>query len=591
LKVLLADDDAVSRKLLQRMLERSGFDVVCVDNGQDAADCLLAADGPRLAILDWVMPVKDGPRVCREVRACDLNPYVYLILLTSRDSSGDVVAGLEAGADDYLTKPCNPEEMRARVRAGQRILELQDKLIHDAHHDSLTELPNRAFLSERLAESVRTANQQPDYRFAVLFIDIDRFKMINDTFGHLSGDKLMIGVAQRLLEAVRTEDAIFRLKTPRRPNRGLFDVVARIGGDEFVILLDDIIDIENGIRVAQRIQAALEPAFLICGEEVVVTASVGISINDGDPIDATGILQRADAAMYNAKVLGKARYEISGPVVPTGGAQRFKLEKDLRKAVENNEFVVHYQPIIALPDCRISGFEALVRWQHPELGLIQPAGFIGAAEDTGLILPLGVWILREACRQIQEWNCELASDAPLTVCVNFSPKQFRQEDLVRHVQGALEDSGLEPACLQLEVTENLTMEDAAGALVILQELRQLGVALSLDDFGTGYSSLSYLNQLPIQTLKIDRSFISDLGKRRESRGIVQTIISLGHNLGMQVVAEGVESEAQLKLLKRLRCDLAQGYLFSRPVDAKGAAAMFLARRLSTSFQLGGATAA
>jgi predicted signal transduction protein with EAL and GGDEF domain len=577
LKILLADDNAVSSKLLQRMLERSGFEVVCVENGQDAVDYLLAANGPRLAILDWVMPLKDGPTVCREVRACTSSPYVYLILLTSRESPGDVVTGLESGADDYLTKPCNTQEMRARVRAGQRILDLQDKLIHDAHHDSLTDLPNRAFFGERLAESVRTANQQPDYKFAILFVDIDRFKLINDSFGHLSGDELMSGVAHRLLEAVRSEDAIFRITTPRRSNRGLFDVVARIGGDEFVILLDDIADIGNGTRVAERIQSVLEPAFLICGQEVVVTASIGIAMNDKYPVDATDILQRADAAMYKAKVRGKARYEISGPAEPSDGAQLFKLEKDLRSAVENKEFVIHYQPLVALEDGRITGFEALVRWHHPDLGLVQPGDFIAVAEDTGLILPIGTWVLREACRQMHLWNIKFAPNDPVRVCVNISPRQFEPQNLVKCVQDALNDSGLEPDCLELEVTENLTMQDAVRASETLHELNELGISLSLDDFGTGYSSLSYLHRLPMRTLKIDRSFIFELEKRRESRGIVQTIIALGHNLGMKVIAEGVENEEQVKILKLMRCDLAQGYFFSPPVDAESAAAMLLAR--------------
>jgi EAL domain-containing protein (putative c-di-GMP-specific phosphodiesterase class I) len=343
--------------------------------------------------------------------------------------------------------------------------------------------------------------------------------------------------------------------------------------------------------VAQRIQSALEPAFLIDGEEVVVTASIGISMNDQVPINATDILQRADAAMYKAKILGKARYEVSGPMMPSDGAQLFKLEKELRSAVENKEFVIHYQPIVALEDCRIRGFEALVRWRHPELGLVQPGGFITVAEDTGLILQIGAWVLREGCRQMHQWNARFASDDPLTVCVNISPKQFEPNILVKCVKDALEDSGLDPTCLELEVTENLTMQDVVRASKILRDLNDLGVALSLDDFGTGYSSLSYLHTLPIHTLKIDRSFISDLGKRKQSRGIVQTIIALGHNLGMQVIAEGIENVEQLNLLKMLGCDLAQGYLFSRPVDAESAEAMLLARCLGGSLDPSEAIAA
>ncbi len=591
MKILLADDNAVSRKLLQRMLERSGFEVVCVDNGQDALDCLREPDGPRLAILDWVMPVKDGPCVCREIRASASNPYIYLILLTSREASRDVVTGLEAGADDYLTKPCSSQEMRARVRVGQRVLELQDKLSYEARHDSLTGLPNRAYLVERLAESVQVATQRPDYRFAVLFVDIDRFKLINDSFGHLSGDKLMAGVAQRILEAVRMENKMFRLHSSRRSDKGHFDVVARIGGDEFVVLLDDIVAIEDGRRVAQRIQAALEPAFLINGTEVVVTASTGISMNDRGSTDATDMLRRADAAMYDAKALGKARFEVSGPIAPSGGEQRFRLEKELRSAVENKEFVVHYQPIVALGSSRIRGFEALVRWRHPERGLVQPGEFIAVAEDTGLIVPIGDWVLREACQQMRAWNAKFALDDPMTVCVNISPRQFESQDIVMCVKKALEISGLEATCLELEVTENLTMQDAARASRVLCGLTDLGVSLSLDDFGTGYSSLSYLHRLPIRKLKIDRSFISEIETRRESCGIVQTIIALGHHLGMEVIAEGVENEDQLRLLEGLRCDLAQGYLFSRPVDAGCVATMLLAKLPGEALSTGAIVAA
>jgi len=577
--ILLADDDAMSRRLLQRTMERIGFDVVCVSDGKDAVEQMLAADGPRMAILDWMMPGMDGPAVCRHLRACTGNPYVYLILLTSRGATEDVVVGLEAGADDYMVKPCNGEEMKARVRTGQRVLQLQDRLIYEACHDPLTQLPNRSFFLQRLSESARKARESRDYRFAVLFVDIDRFKMINDSIGHVAGDELMKGVARRLQEAVRTKLVVARRKDQRAIDKGRADVVARIGGDEFVVLLDDIADVQDATHVAERIQTALEPAFLIDGQEVFITASIGISASDGQPVDTTEILRGADAAMYKAKALGKARYEVSDPIGQAAAVHALKLEQDLRGAVERNELEVYYQPIVALEDRRIVSFEALVRWNHPDFGLVPPDQFIPIAEETGLILPIGKWVMREACRQMQEWNTQFAPADTVAVCVNIAPKQFETRTLVNCVGEILQETGLDPRLLDLEVTENLTMQDAAQASDILHDLTALGVSISLDDFGTGYSSLSYLHRFPIRTLKIDRSFIAQIETCKESREIVQTIVALGHGLGMKVIAEGIENAAQMELLRSLGCDFGQGYLFSRPARAEQVSEMLTARQL------------
>ena len=520
------------------------------------------------------MPGKDGPDICRQVRARAGAPYVYLILLTSRGESQDVVTGLEAGADDYLTKPCNPDELGARLRAGQRVLQLQDKLLHDARHDTLTSLPNRGFFVERLAESVARAKSDA-YQFAVLFVDVDRFKMINDSLGHLAGDELMKGVAARLVDAVRTETA------PSRGDRAHenADMVARIGGDEFVILLDGITDIRDGIGVAQRINSLLRTAFSIGGQDIFITTSIGISKSTGILTDATEVLRSADIAMYRAKVAGRARYEVGDTIGNAAALELLKLEQSLRRAIDNNEFDVHYQPIISLSDGRIVRLEALVRWRHPQLGLLSPASFIPVAEETGLILPIGEWVMQQAACRMQEWNTTVAADDPLTLCVNISAKQFEKHRLVPGVRRMLEQTGLDPTRLELELTESLTMQDAVLASEILHDLTQLGASISLDDFGTGYSSLSYLHRFPIRTLKIDRSFIGAIEHRKESRDIVQTIIALGHNLGMTVVAEGVETEAQMSLLSTLHCDLAQGYLFSRPVEAHHVLAMLRERSL------------
>jgi diguanylate cyclase (GGDEF)-like protein len=572
-KVLLADNDAVSRRLLQRTLERSGFDVLCVADGESAEALLLLADGPRMAILNWVMPGKDGLSVCKEIRSCTDNPYVYIILLTSRDAIEDVIVAFDAGADDYLTKPCHPDELKARLRAGQRVLQLQDSLIYEAQNDSLTKLPNRAYFVKRLSESVRKAQERKGYQFTVLFVDIDRFKIVNDSLGHAAGDELMRGVAQRLLQAVRSETANSVETEHRRRYGWPGDVVARIGGDEFVILLDDFADQRDGVRVAKRVQSLLESGFLIDNQRVFITASIGIATGGGEIADSSEILRGADAAMYKAKALGKARYEISEADGNAAAMNLFKLESNLRRAVENNEFEVHYQPIVSLRDRRIISFEALLRWRDPDLGMIQPDAFIPLAEETGLILPIGAWVMREACRQTQEWNTTVAIQNPVTICINVSPRQFVESDLVKLVTEALNDTGLDPRCLELEVTENLTMQDAGKAIEIMRSLSSVGVSLSLDDFGTGYSSLSYLLRFPIKTVKIDRSFISEIQDRKEGLQIVETIVALGRNLGMKVIAEGIENANQMDLLKRLGCHCGQGYLFAPPLASVEAKSM------------------
>ncbi len=564
MKILLADDDAVSRILLQRTLERGGFKVLCVEDGHAAAAALLADDGPRMAILDWEMPLQDGPSVCREVRAAGSS--AYLILLTSREAVEDIVTGFDAGADDYLIHPCNPDELKARIRVGTRSLQLQASLMHEAQHDPLTGLPNRACFVKRLAHNVRRAREHPGYNFALLFVDIDRFKVINDSLGHLIGDELMKSIAQRLLQAVRFESPPPGHSAPR-------DLVARIGGDEFVILLENCAGLDNGVdagvRVAQRIQTVLKQAFFLENHEVFVTASIGISTGS-DATDASEVLRSADAAMYKAKRLGKARFEVNDtpPGAPT--VNRLQLENDIRRGVENEEFEAFYQPIVSLDDRCIVGFEALVRWRHPQHGLLQPDHFLEIAEDSGLIVPIGAQVTRQACRWMRRWNDSLISPRPLTICINVSPRQFAEDDLVERVQRVLSETGIDPAFLELEITENLTMQDADRAASLLDQINRLGVSISLDDFGTGYSSLNYLLRFPLRTLKVDRSFIYDIENSRERATIVETIISLGHNLGMRVVAEGIENASQMDLLRSLDCDSGQGYFFSHPVPANEA---------------------
>jgi predicted signal transduction protein with EAL and GGDEF domain len=348
-----------------------------------------------------------------------------------------------------------------------------------------------------------------------------------------------------------------------------------MGGDEFTILLVDIRDASDGIRVAERIQQKLASPFLISGQEVSITASIGIALSATGYSTAEDILRDADTAMYRAKALGKARYEICDPAMHTRAVSRLKLETDLRCAMDREEFRVHYQPVVSLRDCRIIGFEALLRWQRPGFGLVMPAEFVPVAEETGLILFSGLWVLREACRQMRAWNLQFPSDPAFTVAVNISGKQFAQPDLVSQVGHILREACLDPHCLKLELTESVTMRDVERAARILGELKTLGVRLSMDDFGTGYSSLSHLRRFPLDTLKIDRSFVSEMENSSESRAIVQMIMSLGSSLGMEMVAEGVETAEQASLLESLGCEYAQGYFFSKPIDQKGMAEVLL----------------
>jgi len=568
-KVLVADDDAATRRLLEKILEGAGFEVIAVENGRLALECLSSKDSPRLALLDWLMPEVSGLSVCREIRRHSEYPYVYIILLSARTAKPEIVTGLEAGADDYLTKPYDAEELKARLRAGVRILKLEDKLTHDALHDPLTKLPNRASFLERLAICVAWGIQHPEYKFAVLSVDMDRFKVVNDSLGNAAGDWLLVQIADRLLHSIRRDDVMVRSGETEatadvsQPH----GILARLGGDKFTILLDDIRDASEGIRVAERIQKNIQRPFRIDGQSVFTTASIGLAFSGSGYSAAEDMLGDANTAMARAKLLGKARYEMCDPSMHATAAGRLKLETDLRLATEQEEFRVHYQPIVSIRDGHIIGFEALARWQRPNFGLVMPSGFISAAEDTGLILWIGNWILREACRQVHEWNSQFPCMPTFTIAVNISAKQFAQPDLVSQIAQILSDSGLAPESLRLELTESVTMRDEERTTRILSELRALGVRLCIDDFGTGYSSLSYLRRFALDILKIDRSFVSEMLNSSESREIVKTIMSLGNNLGMEVVAEGVETAEQVSLLRSLGCEYAQGYFFSKPLDS------------------------
>jgi diguanylate cyclase (GGDEF)-like protein/PAS domain S-box-containing protein len=426
----------------------------------------------------------------------------------------------------------------------------EEKLQHDALHDDLTCLANRVLFMDRLACSMADYERTPENQFAVLFFDLDRFKNVNDSLGHPLGDKLLKGIAQRLEHYLRPGDT-----------------VARIGGDEFAILLNRINDIPGAIHVAERIQELLGMTFSIDGHEVFVTASIGIAHSATGYRTPDEIMRDADIAMYRAKAAGKARYEVFDRDMHQSAVALLKLETELRLAVQNNEFVMHYQPIVDLKSGRIVGFEGLVRWMHPERGIVSPNSFIAIAEETGLIVPLGWWVLEESCGQAHQWQERFPTDPPLFISVNVSGKLFLKRGIVERLMGILETTKLPPESLRLEVTENVVLEHVDTALDNLQQLRALGIQLSIDDFGTGYSSLSYLQRFHYDELKIDRSFVSRLGEGSDSRAIVETILGLAASLGIGVVAEGVETAEQADRLRQMSCPYGQGFWFSRPVSA------------------------
>jgi diguanylate cyclase (GGDEF)-like protein/PAS domain S-box-containing protein len=429
----------------------------------------------------------------------------------------------------------------------------EEKLQHDALHDDLTCLANRVLFMDRLACSMADYERTPTNQFAVLFFDLDRFKNVNDSLGHPLGDKLLKGIAQRLEHYLRPGDT-----------------VARIGGDEFAILLNRINDIPGAIHVAERIQELLGMTFSIDGHEVFVTASIGIAHSATGYRTPDEIMRDADIAMYRAKAAGKARYEVFDRNMHQSAVALLKLETELRLAVQNNDFAMHYQPIVNLKSGRIVGFEGLVRWMHSERGIVSPNSFIAIAEETGLIVPLGWWVLEESCRQARHWQDRFPVDPPLFISVNVSGKLFLKRGIVDRLLGILESTGLPPESLRLEVTENVVLEHVDTALDNLQQLRALGIQLSIDDFGTGYSSLSYLQRFHYDELKIDRSFVSRLGQGSDSRAIVETILGLASNLGIGVVAEGVETAEQADRLRQMACPHGQGFWFSRPVSADDA---------------------
>ncbi len=441
-------------------------------------------------------------------------------------------------------------------------IETEQCLHRRATHDLHTGLPNRALFLNRLEYAIKHAAERSTYRFAVLYLDIDQFKLINDTLGHGVGDKILSEISDRLMSCVGSEDT-----------------VARLGGDEFGILLDGIRDLIEPIHVADSIHEILSVPVVRQEQEIFLSASIGIVLNSKQHQIPDNILRDADMAMYKAKADGKSHFAMYDESMQKRALELLTLGSDLRRALERDEFFLHYQPVISLRTNKLAGLEALIRWNHPTQGLISPGRFIPIAEESGLIIDIGNWVLETACNQVGAWNSSL--DEPIEISVNLSTKQFNQPDLVGHVKSVLALSGLSPTKLKLEVTESVIMENATNAAQTLHELKELGIKLSVDDFGTGYSSLAYLRQFPLDTLKIDRSFVSKMAFSNAESEIVRAIVQLAHGLNLDVVAEGAETREEVTLLNALQCEYVQGYYFSKPVSADEISALLQENRIWT----------
>ena len=432
----------------------------------------------------------------------------------------------------------------------------EQQLLHEALHDALTDLPNRAYFVERVSQALARLRRDRDYRFAVLFLDVDNFKAVNDHLGHAAGDRLLTEIAARLRTCVRPGD-----------------VVARLGGDEFTLLLDEITGLADGERAARRIQDALAVPVSLEGQEIVATASIGVVLSGSHYAQPQDLLRDADLAMYQAKQQGRARFQVFEVAMRESAQARLNVEADLRNAIERNELHLLFQPIVRLETGGVHGFEALLRWHRPEQGVVLPAAFLPLAEQTGLILPVGAWALREACRNARRWQDALPASGPVRISVNLSARQLGHPGIVDEVRTALQDAGLAPPCLALEISESVLMANVESSAALLLQLRELGVELHMDDFGAGYASLSHLPRLPLRGVKVDRSFVHRIGGRRIDLDIVRSVVDLARTLNLEVIAEGVETVAQRERLIAFGCELGQGDLFAKPLEPAAASAL------------------
>lgn len=575
---LLVVDDVPANiyELLEAL--KDSYRIQVANSGAKALEIVHGSTPPDLILLDVLMPEMDGYEVCRRIKSTPEGKNIPVIFVTVADAVKEKLKGFELGAADYITKPFDIDEVRARIRThleltrlrrfledlvAQRTAMLQvseEKYRILAHRDPLTGLPNRVLLAELLAHAIQHS-ERTHTQFALLSLDLDNFKTINESLGHSQGDQLLVEVGKRLQSLLPDSDAI-----------------ARSGGDEFEIILEHKENMPWIDLLAQRMIDALGAPFMLDGHSVYVGASIGIALYPADGTSVETLQSNADAALHQAKAHGRGVMRFFSPEMSSRAKTRLTLEADLRRAFDHDEFRLYYQPQVDLLSGQIVGLEALVRWEHPGRGIIPPSEFIPLAEESGLVIRLGDWVLHEACRQIKLWST--AGLAPRQTAVNVSAVQLSRGNLVESVRHALELSGIVPEQLELEITESFVMADRDQSFKSLAEIKALGVRLSIDDFGTGYSSLAYLQQLEVHKLKVDMSFVRDMLTNSGNASIVKAVIALGHSLGLEIIAEGVEQEEQVVHLRALQCDVIQGYLISRPLPTDEMTRFLEAFRLS-----------
>ncbi|MEI6428876.1 MAG: EAL domain-containing protein [Pseudanabaena sp. ELA607] len=599
--ILIVDDEPRNFDVIEALLNEYDYELNYASSGQEALESLEILDID-LILLDVMMPDMDGIEVCEHIKAIPKYRPIPIIMVTALTAKEDLAQCLNAGANDFISKPLNALEMRARVQSMLRMKEQYDALqisldrqsvleaekrellenrnvelekqvyartaalkaasdliIHNAMHDPLTDLPNRRLLLERIDQAIQRSHQLDSHGYAILFLDLDQFKIVNDSLGHIIGDQLLISISEKLKKHL--EDVY---------------LVARFGGDEFVILLEYIANIDEVIKITERILSDFQVPLILNGGEIFIDVSIGIVLGNKDYHQAADLLRDADMAMYKAKSEGRNSYKFFDAEMYVQAKKRFDLETDLRHAIDRQEFMVYYQPIMdILNGDRLIGFEALVRWQHPTRGMVSPMDFVTISEETGLIVALDSWVFQEACQQLAKWKTTFVDAAALKMSINLSAQDIRNPNLLTDIDRILAKTGLDGKSITLEITESMLLDDINQTIDLLTQIKSRNIQVSIDDFGTGYSSLNYIHRLPADYLKIDRSFINQMQEASRNYQIVRTIIALGNQIGLAVVAEGIETSAQLEILRNLECEFGQGYLFSKPLSVQEIEAKFI----------------
>ena len=541
--VVLADDDPSIRLMVRHVLESEDFDIVEASDGLEALKAV-EKHHPALVLLDAVMPGIDGFTTCQQIKDKG-HTDIPVMMITGLDDDASVERAYEVGAIDFITKPIKWAVLKHRVKSvvAKVVAERKVKLL--AYRDTLTGLPNRLLFADRLEQAV-VRSERTRTSMALMLVDIDDFKLVNDSFGHDAGDKLIKAVGDLISKSLRRADTI-----------------ARLGGDEFAVIIEGIEGPEDAISIADNLTTILEHNVRLDDQETYTSASIGIAVYPGDGKDARALLKNADTAMYRAKESGRHCFQFYKPEMSVSAMERLDLENSLKAAFENDEFLIHYQPVIDIHKNEVVGVEALLRWQHPEKGMIQPTDFVKVVEDCGLIVALGEWMIYSVCKQIKLWQ-----DAGLekqNVSINLSPRQFKEQDLVTLFTQAMAENGLDGGSLSVEVTERTLIDNIGEVEATLKKLRAMGLKILLDDFGTGYASLAYLKEFPVDVVKIDEAFIAGIPDNQDDSAIVDAIAGLTRGLKLALHAEGVENERQLNVLKGLGCQFGQGYYWSKPL--------------------------